>query len=392
MMETPQNRSTVILAAVGRIPLEVSYHKRPGLVRLAIVNFLLNIITLSIYRFWAKTRVRRHIWSSIRLNDEALEYVGTGGELFRGALIVFLLFILPIILLFTGLAFYLGPRHPLLASGQLVVFILFLLLTGMAIYRARRYRLSRTYWRGIRGALVGSSWKYSLLYFASLVLRILTLGWSTPAMNLELRQRMTREMRFGDTPFSFSGGAGPLYSVYSFCWFSVAVVSLLMVGLAGFKAYSLTAGQIEQVFSNLEPSGDDAGSGTLTPQQASVALKVAGVVLATAIGIYACAAVLWTFYRAREMSLFAAYTGFDGLAIRLEATTGSLLALWLGNIAILILTIGIGAPLTAQRNAKYVCDRLRLVGTVDLNRIVQSTAPVDRRGEGLADAFDIDAF
>jgi uncharacterized membrane protein YjgN (DUF898 family) len=364
----------------------VRYQKRRGLAKLAIINFVLNLITLSVYRFWAKTRVRRHIWSSIRINNEPLEYTGTGGELFKGALIVFLLLILPIGILFTALSFYLGPQHPLMAAAQLLVFVLFLLLTGMAIYRARRYRLSRTYWRGIRGALVGSSWKYSLVYFAALVIRVLTLGWSTPAMNLELQQRITRETRFGETPFSFKGRAGPLYPVYALCWFGVLAVSVLTFALAGFQALS-PSGVIEQVLATFDGSGSEP-----TPEQTGAILKMTGVLVATLVGIYACAAVLWTLYQAREMSLFAAYTGFDELAIRLDATTGSLLTLWLGNIAILVLTIGIGAPFAVQRNVKYLCDRLSFAGTLDVDRIVQSRAPVDRRGEGLADAFDIDAF
>ena len=120
--------------------------------------------------------------------------------------------------------------------------------------------------------------------------------------------------------------------------------------------------------------------------------KLAGIVAAGIVAIYVCAVALWTLYQAREMSLFAAYTGFDGCRFRLDATTGSLLWLWLGNVAIIVLTVGIAAPFAAQRSAKYLCDRLSCDGTVAIDRIVQSRAPVDKRGEGLADAFDIDAF
>src|SRR5215213_5608523 len=119
------------------------------LVSIAIVNSLLIVVTLSLYRFWAKTRVRRHIWSCIHINGEPLEYTGTGRELFLGALIVFLLLILPVVLIILVASIWLGPQHPLTGTLQTGVTILVLLLTGMAIYRARRYRLSRTLWRGI---------------------------------------------------------------------------------------------------------------------------------------------------------------------------------------------------------------------------------------------------
>ena len=54
------------------------------------VNLLLRVLTLGIYHFWAKTEVRKRIWSAIRINDEPLTYTGRGMELFLGFLIVFL--------------------------------------------------------------------------------------------------------------------------------------------------------------------------------------------------------------------------------------------------------------------------------------------------------------
>ena len=60
--------------------LNFSYVKRPGLLKLTIVNFLLSVITLGFYRFWAKTNVRKHIWSSVHINGEPLEYTGTSME------------------------------------------------------------------------------------------------------------------------------------------------------------------------------------------------------------------------------------------------------------------------------------------------------------------------
>ncbi len=51
------------------------------------VNFVLNLVTLGFYRFWAKTRVRRYLWSRISLYGDRLEYTGLGKELFIGFLI-----------------------------------------------------------------------------------------------------------------------------------------------------------------------------------------------------------------------------------------------------------------------------------------------------------------
>jgi hypothetical protein len=36
-----------------------------------------------------------------------------------------------------------------------------------------------------------------------------------------------------------------------------------------------------------------------------------------------------------------------------------------------------------------MCDRIEVIGTVDVGRIAQSQSAMDRTGEGLADAFDL---
>ena len=62
-----------------------------------LTNLIYTILTFGIYRFWAKTRERRYFLSRMELMGDRLEYTGTGGELFRGFLVVFLLIISPLI-------------------------------------------------------------------------------------------------------------------------------------------------------------------------------------------------------------------------------------------------------------------------------------------------------
>src|SRR5918999_1823929 len=53
---------------------------------LLIVNALLTIVTLGIYSFWAKNKVREFHYSHTELDGDRFAYHGTGGELFAGAL------------------------------------------------------------------------------------------------------------------------------------------------------------------------------------------------------------------------------------------------------------------------------------------------------------------
>ncbi len=67
---------------------------------LALKNAGLTIITLTMYRFWARTSMRRRLWSRTWVLGDPLEYTGSAGELFRGFLISLPCFFLPAIFVF----------------------------------------------------------------------------------------------------------------------------------------------------------------------------------------------------------------------------------------------------------------------------------------------------
>lgn len=358
------------------LPFTLNYVSKPGLGALSIKNFLLNAITLWIYSFWGKTNVRRHIWSCVRVMDEPLEYTGTGLELFLGMLIVTGVVIVPLFLLQTVLQVVYGPE--VAAVAQLVALVIILFLLGVAVYRARRYRLSRTVWRGIRGTLTGSPWAYAWSNFWMLLILPFTLMWSWPWMRMRLTSRMTNEMEFGSAPFQFGGPAGPLYKRFAILWFGgLALVILLptLVWLSGMSAML---------------------QGMMADQSMPSQEEVIGVVVLAIIVIFPLFALVMAvsraIYIAGEMNHFARCTAFENVRFDMNATTLSLIGLAVGNFFILVLSLGIAAPFVQQRLVRYFCTRLIPVGAVDVATIQQSQAAVDRRGEGLAEVFDIDAF
>src|SRR5690606_436948 len=62
---------------------------------LALKNAALTVITLTMYRFWARTSMRRRLWSRTWVLGDPLEYTGNAAELFRGFLISLPCFFLP---------------------------------------------------------------------------------------------------------------------------------------------------------------------------------------------------------------------------------------------------------------------------------------------------------
>jgi uncharacterized membrane protein YjgN (DUF898 family) len=134
-------------AAAGTLQTKHSlrYDGRVGtLYRIWLLNIVLNIVTLGIYSFWGRTRVRRYAAASFALDGDRLEYTGTGGELFKGFLKA-----LPLILiLYVPLILYPQNEYPLVT----LLFIPIIYFVYVGLYAAMRYRLARTLWRGIRAA------------------------------------------------------------------------------------------------------------------------------------------------------------------------------------------------------------------------------------------------
>ena len=169
-------------SAPGPTRLRLECSGRMGeLAKIALVNALLTVLTLGIYRFWAKTRVRRYLWSRTSLLGDAFEYTGTGGELFRGFLVVAACVLAPLSAYYWAISLLVSPEQSDLQLALLAPFyatVLFLI--GVAVHRARRYRFSRTAWRGIRGAQGGSALTYGASYLGWTLLSAATLGWTYP--------------------------------------------------------------------------------------------------------------------------------------------------------------------------------------------------------------------
>lgn len=224
-------------ASGGGTRLRVGFEARPGLAWLLIKNFLLTIVTLGFYRFWARVRVRRYFWSTIRLADEPLEYTGTGLELFIGFLIA-----IAVIAPF-GIAYVVLKRISLgnsLATGALsaAYFAFLIIFVQLVNFRARRYRLSRTAWRGIGARQTGSAWRYVGIFLLTGLLAVVTLGICAPWNSIACQRYKIDNTWFGDSRFSVEAKAKDLLPA----WIAVlALLVLPVVAAIGFNASLFSA-------------------------------------------------------------------------------------------------------------------------------------------------------
>ena len=175
---------------------------RSDFVRLVVRGALLELVTLGFYRFWLATDIRRHLWSGTSMGSDAAESVGTAKELFIGFL--FALAILAPVYLIYFLIGVEAERKQAFASIPLALF--FYLFTQFAIYRARRYRLTRTVWRGVRFWMTGSGLSYAGALFV-----VATLGLALPWARASLERYKMRHTSYGALHGRFEATGGELF-------------------------------------------------------------------------------------------------------------------------------------------------------------------------------------
>src|ERR1700760_2786067 len=202
--------------------------KRGDFFRLVRNGTGLELITFGFYRFWVATGIRHQLWSHTSIEGDAPEYTGRGRELLIGFLFAVAILV-PIYLLY----FLIGieaERYKAFASFPL--FLFFYLFGQFAIYRARRYRLTRTVWRGVRFWMDGSGWAYAVRAFGWALLVVMTFGALLPWREAALERYKMRHCHYGDLQGSFEGRGSELFKRGWKLWLVALSPFLLGVGLA----------------------------------------------------------------------------------------------------------------------------------------------------------------
>jgi uncharacterized membrane protein YjgN (DUF898 family) len=308
---------------------KLRYHGTGGsLFGLAIQNGLLTIITLGIYSFWAKNKVREFHYSHTEIDGDRFAYHGTGGELFSGAMKASGVMI--ILSLAAGAATAMaggdaappGVQAAIIAGFYLVLFP----LVVVAINGARRYRLTRSSWRGIRFSFHGRWQEYLGLILRGTLFSILTLGVYRPTFQNQRRAFFVTNARFGSEPFMYDGSGRELLGQYV-------------------KAVLLTVPTL---------------------------------------------GLCWIWYAAFKHRHFWNHTAMRGARFRSAVGGGDLFKLHFTNLLLVVFTLGIAMPWAITRTHAFWCDNIMLRGTVDWATIQQRAQAATATAEGLAEGFDID--
>ena len=290
-----------------------------------VVNVLLTLLTLGVYFFWAKVKVRAYLLSETEFEGDRFAWHGSGKEMLIGFLKALVFFFIPISLLNT-LPDLLGAPLAVRSAALMLGYLLASFFVPMAMVGARRYRLSRTSWRGIRFSLRARTREFVRLWTWSTLLVALTLGFYYPVYITRRQEFMTRNMWFGSARFGFDGRGRDLF--WSF--FGMILLFPFTLGLS------------------------------------------------------------WFWFSARKTRYFANRTTFGGARFVSSVRARSLAWLTLSNAALLILTLGIAWPWLSVRSLRYAYANVALVGPLMLETVTQQAQSVSATGEGLAGFLDAD--
>jgi uncharacterized membrane protein YjgN (DUF898 family) len=175
---------------------------------------------------------------------ETFEYTGTGKELLIGFLIA-LAVLVPLSIGYFIVSIMLEGKA---AFASVPLNIILYLLIHFGVYRARRYRATRTVFRGIRFWMKGSGWAYAVRAILWDLATLLTLGLALPWRMASLERYRMRHTYFGNVQGDFAGTGWTLFKRVWWVWLlgwgiaagSVAIVatrpdgpigSLILAGL-----------------------------------------------------------------------------------------------------------------------------------------------------------------
>jgi len=394
--------------------------------RLLIRGAALLMITLGIYRFWLVTDVRRFLWSNTEIAGEALEYTGTALELVLGFLVAIALLI-PIYAGFFLAALDMGLFGKL--SG-IIAFAALGVLGQYAIYRARRYRLTRTVYRGLRFHQEGSAWAFAFRAMLWWIITVLSFGLAYPFQLASLERYKMRNTFYGDLGGRFEGSGIALLLRGFPMW--VLLLAPLVLAVRGFFGVDWTAlaDAVAQggddVMSKIEGGNPGLGAAIV------FAMLMAGATIALAALLYpAFQAMILRWWASglrfggievrsvlRTRQVYGAYARFVGYAMVFSIAMGAIGAFVLGVMGT---AVSIGRVDTADQIATILAlligyvvtalgfstiyratvllslwqlgmESLQLSGLSALETVKARGRPSSALGEGLADALNVGGY
>jgi uncharacterized membrane protein YjgN (DUF898 family) len=325
--------------------------------RIWIVNLALTIATLGIYSAWAKVRKLRYFYANTVLAGSAFGYHADPLKILRGRIIAATLF---------G-AYVIATR--ISPFGTIAMLVLIAVATPWLVVKSRTFAMRVTSWRGLRfDFLPDYAGAYRVL-LGYLALGVVSIGILLPLFMRERYCFIVTRGRYGSTPFECNPSTGRFYKT-AFGAFG------LMVGVGFFAG--LLAVPVVMALKSLDPTPAVARILGLIP-----ILLIYALMLPTVHG----------YTQARNLNEVFGHTSIGPHRIISKLSAASLIGIYLSNLALIVLTLGVYTPWAQVRLARYRLSALELEAHGSLEEFAAAASPAAvpaAAGEEISSFLDVD--
>jgi uncharacterized membrane protein YjgN (DUF898 family) len=354
--------------------------------RIWIVNLLLTIVTLGIYSAWAKVRKMQYLYRNTHLDGSVFDYHGDPIAILKGRILVVLLAVL------YKLALTLLGAYAVAAVAALAAVLPWLLTQSF------RFRLHNSSFRGLRFRFTGPLLQAYLIFGVPMLLvltasalavfgmggdpkhpvpnvrallaigliyLVLSLIW--PYLHFCLKRWQHGHTWYGTARARFEGHAGSFYAPYLAATGMLFGIGIIVAVLAA--AFGMAA------------------QGHGPPRSGAV---VIGWVL---VGLFYVAAIAVTpLVTAWIQNAVWSNTRLESVGFSSDVRALRLIGITLGNLVIVVLSLGLLIPFALMRTIKYKFEAIEVLDADALGRFVSEgkDAGVGSAGEGAVDVMDLD--
>lgn len=291
-------------------------------------NLILNFLTLGIYYPWAKVERLKYFYQATELHQKRFEFTGTGKEVFKGYIKVYLIFAILITMILIGQSTH---NTALIFISLGLFYSILILLIPFAIHGSLRYKAAKSFWNGINFKYTGIRMQMFRLCLKGFLLTVVTFGIYGSWFNVSLRKYVLSHLKFGNLTFEFKGKGDELF------WINIKFILFFYLTM----------------------------------------------------GIYAIWYIknVYKFY----IENIRVYQNNNEVQLKLDITPGGIFSLIFINFILIIFTLGLATPWVTVRVFNYALDNLIIEGELDLNHISQigSDDFDDASGDDFLDILDI---
>jgi uncharacterized membrane protein YjgN (DUF898 family) len=413
-------------ARVGPPPLPAATGETPVFTgsggeyfRIWIVNLCLTLVTLGFYIPWARVRTRRYFYRNTILGGASFDYLADPKRLLVGYLIVGALFFV----------YVLGDLISIWVTlGALLVFFL---AFPYIRYKSLRFFARNSAWQNVRLRFHGTLGEAYRIYLGMMLLVPLTLGLIYPLVAHRGSQYLFGNLSFGQARGQFTAGCGRFYAIYlgaAGIFLAAVGVFIAVIAAAAFYSFSkietpktedavlvevaedfvsekapVTDEEAErptakprEVFKDLNKEGaeiqraEDDLEPDLSPLIALGALAFYFVPIAVFLG----AGVLLRNHCWNNFHVSVPATADQPEAkvtFRSRMKVFTFLGIQLGNLLLILLTLGIYLPWAKVRIHRYRLRCLEVHGLAGLGGVLADPdAEQNAVGDSASDLFDLE--